>query len=53
MTVCVDTLPQLGLKLMQVMGSDKAAVARAARALDCGPHAFVANAYAEMVRVFA
>eukprot|EP01043_Picozoa_sp_COSAG02_P061530 COSAG02_NODE_8291_length_2630_cov_1.706835_2_plen_345_part_00 len=45
LTVSIDTLPQLGTRMMQMMHCDKAAVARAAEQLHCSPHSFVREGY--------
>ena len=45
LTVSVDTLPQMGVRMMQLMHSDKSAVSHAAKLLDCGPHSFVRESY--------
>ena len=45
LTVSVDTLPQLGIRMMQLSGPDKASVGKAAELLDCSPHSFVAKSY--------
>ena len=45
LTVSIDTLPQLGARMMQIMHCDKAAVSRAAELLHCGSHSFVKEGY--------
>lgn len=45
LTVSIDTLPQLGTRMMQMMHCDKAAVSRAAEQLHCSPHSFVREGY--------
>jgi hypothetical protein len=45
LTVSIDTLPQLGARMMQMMHCDKAAVERAAEQLHCSPHSFVREGY--------
>jgi hypothetical protein len=45
LTVSIDTLPQLGARMMQIMHCDKGAVSRAAELLHCGSHSFVTEGY--------
>lgn len=45
LTVSIDTLPQLGVRMMQMMHCDKAAVGRAAELLHCSEHSLVREGY--------
>jgi hypothetical protein len=45
LTVSVDTLPQMGVRMMQMISADKRDLARAAKLLDCGSHSFVHESY--------
>jgi hypothetical protein len=45
LTVSIDTLPQLGVRMMQMMHCEKTMVSRAAELLHCGAHSFVREGY--------